>query len=116
MSSRHNAIHWKTNNNPEVTVVNGSIRDWPSALGDQPTEETISTWVTEYEAAMAKESLARDAQTAIEKTDITILRCYENAVTVPATWKELRTALRAIISGTSTATELPTMPDYPEGT
>jgi hypothetical protein len=68
------------------------------------------------ETQVAAKELATAARTAIAKSDITVLRCAENAVTVPATWQAYRTALRAIISGTSTATELPSMPDYPEGT
>lgn len=82
----------------------------------KPSWDDIENAWTELEDAMAKESLATAAQTAIEKSDVTVLRCYENAVTVPSTWQEYRTTLRAIISGTSTATSLPTMPDYPEGT
>ncbi|HRR39730.1 MAG TPA: hypothetical protein P5244_00715 [Syntrophales bacterium] len=115
MNNIHEAIHWKTNNNPGVTVVNGSIRDWPSALGDQPTEETISTWITEYEAAEALRVLVDAAKTELYKTDITVLRCYEHGISVPETWINHRQALRDIVSGISTATVLPTTPDFPPG-
>jgi hypothetical protein len=58
------------------------------------------------------------AQALLDASDITISRCYENAVAAPATWVAYRSALRAIISastGDATAA-LPTKPAYPEGT
>ncbi|OPY03780.1 MAG: hypothetical protein A4E60_00077 [Syntrophorhabdus sp. PtaB.Bin047] len=69
-----------------------------------------------YFAARAAAALKILAQEALDRSDITILRCYENAVTVPAAWQTYRTELRAIVSGTSPATELPARPEYPEGT
>jgi hypothetical protein len=61
-------------------------------------------------------ALSLRAQLALTKSDITILRCYEASVAVPTAWATYRTELRAIVSGTSAATELPLQPDYPAGT
>jgi hypothetical protein len=69
-----------------------------------------------YIAARAAAALKVAAQEALDTSDITILRCYENAVAVPAAGHAYRTELRAIVSGTSPATELPARPEYPEGT
>jgi len=58
------------------------------------------------------------AQAALDKSDITILRCTENAVSVPAAWATYRKALRAIVgAATGDPTQpLPTQPAYPAGT
>jgi hypothetical protein len=58
------------------------------------------------------------AQVALTDSDTTILRCYENSVTVPAVWATYRKALRAIIGATTgDATQpLPVRPAYPAGT
>ncbi len=87
------------------TVVDGDIL---------PDIETLHE--ASHITAQTKAVLKADAQEALDRSDITILRCYENAVTVPETWQAYRTELRAIISGSSSATSLPTRPDYPEGT
>ena len=61
----------------------------------------------------AKATLKVSAQVALDKSDVTILRCYERGVSVPTEWADYRAALRLIVSGTSEATELPVRPEYP---
>lgn len=59
-----------------------------------------------------------EAQVALDKSDITVSRCYENSVELPAAWVAYRKALRAIVgtvSGDATQS-LPTQPTYPTGT
>ncbi|MDE1906080.1 MAG: hypothetical protein KGH75_06465 [Rhodospirillales bacterium] len=58
------------------------------------------------------------ARAALTESDLTVLRCYESAVAVPATWATYRKALRAIIAAsTGDPTQaMPTKPAYPAGT
>ena len=60
-----------------------------------------------------KATLKAAAQNALDKSDVTLLRCYERGVSVPTEWADYRAALRAIVGGTSEATELPVRPEYP---
>ena len=61
----------------------------------------------------ARAALKTSAQVALDKSDVTLLRCYERGVSVPTEWADYRAALRAIVGGTSEATELPVRPEYP---
>jgi hypothetical protein len=54
------------------------------------------------------------AQAALDKSDVTILRCAENGVAVPAAWAIYRAALRASVGGAPNS--LPAQPAYPQGT
>lgn len=58
------------------------------------------------------------AKAALDASDITVLRCVEHGVAVPAEWATYRADLRAIVSAsTGDATQpLPTRPAYPAGT
>lgn len=71
-------------------------------------DPTKSSWAT-YQA---------NAQVALTESDKTILRCYENAVVVPAAWMTYRKTLRSIVSAASgdSTQPLPTKPPYPSGT
>lgn len=60
----------------------------------------------------------QQAKAALCESDITMLRCVENGVTIPAAWQTYRKALRSIIGAASgDATQpLPPKPAYPAGT
>lgn len=66
---------------------------------------------------VANVSLVVQALSALDSSDRVVLRCYENAVPLPAAWVTYRKALRAIANGSDTvSTALPTQPAYPAGT
>jgi len=58
------------------------------------------------------------AQAALDKSDVTIIRCAESNVRVPAEWTAYRKSLRSIIAAYKgdPAKPLPVRPEYPEGT
>lgn len=68
-------------------------------------------------ALVAWPNYQRAALYALQISDITVLRCYENAVAVPAEWHTYRNALRVIVAATSgdASIPLPTKPAYPTG-
>jgi len=61
-------------------------------------------------------TLVPAARAALDASDVTVLRCYEHGIPLPAEWQSYRAALRPIAAGTSSATVLPAMPAYPAGT
>ena len=54
------------------------------------------------------------AQMALDRSDLTILRCMENGISVPSDWTTYRSELRAIVK--SGGSSMPTQPAYPTGT
>lgn len=58
------------------------------------------------------------ARVMLDESDITVIRCAEAGVQVPAAWRDYRAALRAIVSAQSVSesTQLPPRPDYPPNT
>jgi hypothetical protein len=59
------------------------------------------------------------AQAALDKSDVTVLRCAEKAIVVPTEWAAYRSSLRTIIGATTVGDPtqpLPTRPAYPSGT
>lgn len=62
--------------------------------------------------------LQAQAQSALDASDITMIRCVEHGVAVPAEWATYRAALRAIVRATSgdPTQPLPARPAYPAGT
>ena len=77
-----------------------------------------ATQVAAYAAAITWAAFQAKAQAALDKSDITILRCAENSVAVPPAWVAYRKSLRAILGASSgDATQaFPTQPSYPAGT
>lgn len=70
---------------------------------------TSAAWVKHQAAAMA----------ALNKSSVTIERCYEGSIKVPAAWKAYRESLRAIVRATDgDPTQMPIQdrPEYPAGT
>ena len=59
----------------------------------------------------AKAALQSQAQALLSASDIQVLRCVENGITLPDAWKAYRCALRAIVS--SGAGEIPQRPVWP---
>ena len=64
--------------------------------------------------AEANAEAKANAQTALDASDVTILRCVEVGVSVPAAWATYRKALRAVISDPTQP--FPVKPPYPVGT
>ncbi len=87
-------------------TVSGTPGEW--IVTPPPPPSAAALWAA-YQAT---------AKAAIEKSDITILRCAENSVTVPAAWAAYRKALRAILIAANGDPEqpLPIQPAYPAGT
>lgn len=62
-------------------------------------------------ALSAEEALREAARTALEASDVTILRCGERNIAVPEAWADYRDALRAIVRDGEG--DLPVRPDWP---
>jgi hypothetical protein len=64
------------------------------------------------------EALKADASAALIDSDQVVLRCYEDAVQVPADWIAYRKALRLIVgsSALDASLSMPSKPAYPPGT
>lgn len=58
------------------------------------------------------------AQQQLDKSDLTLLRCIENGVSIPSDWHVYRGLLRDVVRSTSgdASQPLPNRPAYPQGT
>lgn len=82
-----------------------------------PTQQQLELAFPNSTVRIANAALIAPAQNALDKSDVTIVRCYASGVAVPSAWKTYRSALRAIINGSdTTSVSLPSTPSYPEGT
>lgn len=114
--------YWAFDSDVEVSNVsgvysfsaNGTPLDVPTTL--TPCSAQVETPAQVQAAAWA--AYQGNALAALADSDITVLRCYENAVSVPTAWTAYRAALRIIVSsatGDATA-PFPVRPSYPAGT
>ncbi|MDA8232847.1 MAG: hypothetical protein M0006_16065, partial [Magnetospirillum sp.] len=87
------------------------------AIGQAP-DPTWSATPPPPNLAQAWAAYQAKAQALLAKSDITLLRCLETGVPVPAAWAVYRKSLRAIIgAATGDPTQaLPVLPAYPAGT
>jgi hypothetical protein len=88
----------------------------PVCKGNRDYDELVAKNITvfEYATTSTENPAFLEAQLALAKSDITILRCVERGVAIPEEWVVYRVALRKIISEKLTDS-LPLMPAYPEG-
>lgn len=92
---------------------------WRAVNGPQdidPATETFADTQPVVVGPTANQLLRGASQVALDAADITMIRCVENSVSVPASWATYRKALRAILNGSdNTSTTLPIRPAYPDG-
>lgn len=62
----------------------------------------------------AQADLQSQAKTALDGSDVTVIRCAESAIPVPPAWIKYRKTLREIVGGA--VQPLPAQPPYPAGT
>lgn len=95
-------------------------QSWRSinSVADVDPDEVFSETAPDPVQMAAWSMHQQQAQALLDKSDVTMLRCAENSVAVPAAWATYRKALRSIISATSgdPTQPLPTRPTYPAGT
>lgn len=103
----------------ELTTIDPTGRFYPGVEWIECTTAVSVGWSYDGSAFHAASALVIDwpalARIALAVSDVTILRCYENAVVVPTAWSAYRAALRSIVAG-EVVTALPVRPDYPAGT
>lgn len=84
-------------------VIRGDAAGFPQASEHIPSIEELA----QIAVSAAKQALV--------DSDTVFIRCGKAGVPWPNEWQQYVEALRAIVGGISTATELPTRPQYPAG-
>jgi hypothetical protein len=114
---------------PRGTEVIGiSDAQWQTCIGNPGWTVDSGELVAPIQASAAQISAQRaatawavhqvNAKAALDASDTTILRCYENGVVVPHAWAAYRQALREVVGAASgdPSQGLPPKPPYPSGT
>lgn len=94
---------------PGYTVAGGAlVAPVPPTSAQIASQQAAADWAVYQQSAKAE----------LDASDVTLMRCFENAVTLPAAWAAYRKSLRAIVGAASgDATQpMPTRPAYPAGT
>lgn len=111
-----NALHFLS----AEDVANGGMAMLPDGAVEIPAERAaeILRIASAPTAAQLWSAHQAQAQSALDASDITMIRCVEHGVAVPAEWATYRGALRAIVRSASgdPTQPLPTRPAYPVGT
>lgn len=76
-------------------------KKWTDITNNWPPKNSLSV-----EHGVLRES----AILALQQSDITVLRCYEDGIPVPAEWRSYRSALRAIMDDPASHNALPATP------
>lgn len=79
------------------------------------TDEEQAALETER-AAVNVSMLKVKASAALDKSDLTAIRCLKAGVAFPVEWQTYVADLRAIVAGRSQETALPAAPAFPAGT
>ena len=87
--------------------------------GKTPTQissdyELRQVFADQYPAGWPSLVIVAQAQSLLDKSDVTILRCFEAGVMPPPAWTAYRATLRDIVKTGTGA--IPAMPPYPSGT
>lgn len=93
------------------------IVSWTYAKAAQPSDADLLAKATAASVACQWSTCRETARALLDASDVTILRCYEGDVAVPAEWRSYRMALRAIVSAaTGDPTQsAPVRPPFPSG-
>lgn len=87
-------------------------------FADVATSDQLAEAFAGYSSALTVENrqdLVRQAQAALDRTDMVAIRCIKAGVNFPETWQNYTAQLRAFVNGVGDS--LPIQPDeYPEGT
>lgn len=87
----------------------GYIYDNGSFIKPQPTQEEL-----EKQALEDKIALINEAKLKLMLTDNVLIRCLKVSISYPQEWVDYTNDLRLVVRGE--LNELPTQPNYPEGT
>lgn len=100
---------------PDISFEHLLIKNNPALTFTKKTKAEYD--VAQAAIVPASIPVKQQAQIALNKSDLTMMRCVEAGITAPAAWNTYRKALRAIVTGVDiTSTVLPTQPPYPAGT
>jgi len=92
----------------EISVLWMTDEEFAEALSKEPSI------IIEKEEEK-KKKIKNLAQLALDKSDITILRCYEKEIVVPQSWLTYRAELRIIVANPTPESIIPDRPPYPDG-
>jgi hypothetical protein len=108
-------INWQVSQDDDG---NQFISFWSYGDVPPPTVDELQANAVAAEAAAHLDDFKQQALAAFPSADVTVLRCVEHGIAVPAEWVAYRAALRTIISAPrgTVVTGLPVKPAYPAGT